>query len=92
MKNKKASKSLMGYRPEPLVYYNILRKRVKTNFDKNNFRHCELRWAAMYCCEENFNITTILNRTSLHSKNINKFFAHYGIDPNRRDLINKENN
>jgi hypothetical protein len=88
----KTKTQIKGYRPDPSRYIAILKDRVKTPFSNKHFLHCELRWAALFCCEEAFTANEIISRSTLNSRSLAKFMAYYGIDINRRDLIHKEVN
>lgn len=96
MKNKRKKKALTelrGYRADTPFYIKEIKKSQPEPFNERHRLSDEIRWAALYCSLDEFTRVQILKRSLIvNRRELDKFFEHYGIDGNKRQLISLEVN
>lgn len=78
--------TIRGYRPEPSSFMFRLRRKQSQPFGKKLGVAAETRYLALYCCDEEFTLQFVCEKTGIHMKKMANFFNHYGLDLKSRNF------
>ncbi len=80
---------IKGYRPSTSAIYQEIRSYHQFPFDDRHEVRDEARWLALYCTDDDINLQFLMAKTKLRRHELPEFFAYYGVDLKRRNLIKK---
>lgn len=79
--------ALRGYRPDVNTIYSIISKKRTTPVFREHSLTQEARWCALYVAEDEMSLMSIVKLARMGPQRVKDMFAAWGVDWQRRCLI-----